>query len=298
MNAKELFHEDYKNYFMKTTGVYYCGECRSVSRNKENAETCCEKSKCEKAAKRFASKIKGEGKVSDEHKIFTACFNASISKSLVIVGGGWDGRDDLSAYDHVCWVNAHYKKGMRVDSIFSQTSILPPADLPKLSIVAYQIGGEYERTWRQREAYVHIPFSSQAHKHLHPQGLVSELFASLSRKLNTSVLMGIKTVHWWSLFPWRSIHITGFDFYKSHYGVIPYSVGPHVFGPQIDWLTELVRSDKRFTASPALDAILPQRNRTLRLIKVLRQDKERGVVWEVEEHELATVTAEPIGEDI
>lgn len=41
MNAKELFHQD-----GKPAGIYYCGECRIVSKHLETAEQCCAPRKC------------------------------------------------------------------------------------------------------------------------------------------------------------------------------------------------------------------------------------------------------------
>jgi len=46
MNAIELYHHD-----GKSTGVFYCTECRCVKRTKEEADKCCEPTKCQYCGK-------------------------------------------------------------------------------------------------------------------------------------------------------------------------------------------------------------------------------------------------------
>lgn len=46
MNAIELYHQD-----GKSTGVFYCTQCRCVKRTKEEADKCCEPTKCQYCGK-------------------------------------------------------------------------------------------------------------------------------------------------------------------------------------------------------------------------------------------------------
>jgi hypothetical protein len=46
MNAIELYHQD-----GKSTGVFYCTTCRCVKRTKEEADKCCEPTKCQYCGK-------------------------------------------------------------------------------------------------------------------------------------------------------------------------------------------------------------------------------------------------------
>ncbi len=46
MNAIELYHQD-----GKSTGVFYCTKCRCVKRTKEEADKCCEPTKCQYCGK-------------------------------------------------------------------------------------------------------------------------------------------------------------------------------------------------------------------------------------------------------
>jgi hypothetical protein len=100
-----------------------------------------------------------------------------------------------------------------------------------------------------------LPFFADLSYGRSSHGSIHEWTNTLFRRLDTRPLTGLIAVEFVRLLPVASYYVTGFDFYQTA-GVIPYAIGSHVLAPQVEYLRELRKHDKRFSCDEQLARIL------------------------------------------
>lgn len=223
-------------------------------------------------------------------------------RSVAVVGGmhSWD-QEQAEQADIVVRINSNVDfQGGRCDVLVVQSQVYPPTpslmkDFADVQLVLYECDGKSATAWEAALSGSRsklVPYSGACYQFENTLGFDTEWMNTLSHELGSRPLTGIAAIAFVLMFPIRELFITGFDFYYSRFGFIPWEIPGHLLHAQVEWLAKRAKNNSRIIIdstlrevcfdSEKLEAV--QRSESLWFVKPLGLSQKEFYKTQNQEH--------------
>lgn len=194
-------------------------------------------------------------------------------QNVAIIGGGEFVSPRAHEANIVVRVNDKWQPADRIDGLYSSMP-QPPERIDRLKFLAIKEHTDRDSkvAWFDFALRHKVDVHSYFHERFrapNPLGPEMEWSNVFNHEIQTMPLTGIVAARHLTLFPIKSLYITGMDFYLDE-GVVPYMRHSHLLWPQVEWLHHLVQTDHRVTVDAKLDSILKDEFKFESIQKVTR----------------------------